>query len=199
MRGARPGKPVRQTAAVRAAALHIRRVATVTLGIRAGHSMAISGRHPDCPLGSSLVVSTIAFGGWFQPADSGVTSLGSRSRLSLLLMVVLAVALADCQQQINFPAPSIKALSPTSIQAGGPSFTLTVTGKSFTPSSTIDWNGQTLASPSNPGLPSTLFVSSTTLTVLVPATLIQRWGRGAGPGVDAATGRRRHACASLYD
>ncbi len=105
-----------------------------------------------------------------------MTSLGSRSRLSLLLMVVLAVALADCQQQINFPAPSIKALSPTSIQAGGPSFTLTVTGKSFTPSSTISWNGQTLASPSNPGLPSTVFVSSTTLTALVPATLIQDGG-----------------------
>jgi hypothetical protein len=91
-------------------------------------------------------------------------------------MIVLAVALADCQQQINFPAPSIKALSPTSIQAGGPSFTLTVTGKSFTPSSTIAWNGQTLASPSNPGLPSTLFVSSTKLTVLVPAALIQDGG-----------------------
>ncbi|HEY6904020.1 MAG TPA: hypothetical protein VI216_06905 [Candidatus Acidoferrales bacterium] len=102
--------------------------------------------------------------------------MGSRSRLSLLLTIVLAVALADCQQQINFPRPVLKALSPTSIQAGGPSFTLTVTGKSFTPSSTIDWNGQTLASPSNPGLPSTVFVSSTTLTVLVPAILIQNGG-----------------------
>ncbi|HEV3482172.1 MAG TPA: hypothetical protein VGR97_07570, partial [Candidatus Acidoferrales bacterium] len=91
-------------------------------------------------------------------------------------MIVLAVALADCQQQINFPTPTLKALSPNSIQAGGPSFTLTVTGKSFTPSSTIDWNGQTLASPSNPGLPSTVFVSSTTLTALVPATLIQNGG-----------------------
>jgi hypothetical protein len=91
-------------------------------------------------------------------------------------MIVLAVVLTDCQQQINFPAPSIKALSPTSIQAGGPSFTLTVTGKSFTPSSTIAWNGQTLASPSNPGLPSTVFVTSTTLTALVPATLIQDGG-----------------------
>lgn len=105
-----------------------------------------------------------------------MTSLGSRSRLSLLLMIVLAVALADCQEQINFPTPVIKTLSPNSIQAGGPSFTLTVTGKSFTPSSTIDWNGQTLASPSSPGLPSTVFVSSTTLSVLVPATLIQDGG-----------------------
>ena len=105
-----------------------------------------------------------------------MTSLGSRSRLSLLLMIVLAVALTDCQQQINFPTPVLKALSPDSIQAGLPTFTLTVTGKSFTPSSTIEWNGQTLASPSNPALPSTIFVSSTTLTVSVPAILIQDGG-----------------------
>ena len=105
-----------------------------------------------------------------------MTSLGSRSRLSLLLMIVLAVALAACQEQINFPTPVLKALSPSSIQAGQPTFTLTVTGKSFTPSSTIEWNGQTLASPSNPGLPSTVFVSSTMLSVSVPATLIQDGG-----------------------
>ncbi len=102
--------------------------------------------------------------------------MGSRSRLSLLLMIVLAVALTDCQQQINFPTPTLKALSPNSIQAGEPAFTLTVTGKSFTPSSSIEWNGQTLSSASNPGLPSTIFVSSTTLSVSVPAVLIQNGG-----------------------
>jgi WD40-like Beta Propeller Repeat len=105
-----------------------------------------------------------------------VTSLGSRSHLSLLLLIVLAVALTDCQQQINYPAPVLKALSPDSIQAGGPAFTLAVTGKSFTPSSAIAWNGQTLGSSSNPGLPGTIFVSSTELNVLVPAILIQNGG-----------------------
>src|SRR5579862_384016 len=91
-------------------------------------------------------------------------------------MIVLAVALTNCQEQINFPTPVITALSPSSIQAGQPTFTLTVTGKSFTPSSTIEWNGQTLTSPSNPALPSTVFVSSTTLSVSIPATLIQDGG-----------------------
>jgi hypothetical protein len=91
-------------------------------------------------------------------------------------MIVLAVALTDCQEQINFPKPKLEALSPNSIQAGEPAFTLTVTGKSFTPSSSIDWNGQTLASPSNPGLPSTIFVSATKLTVSIPAILIQNGG-----------------------
>lgn len=100
----------------------------------------------------------------------------SRFRLLLLLVIVLAVALTSCQEQINFPTPVLTALSPNSIQAGQPTFTLTVTGKSFTPSSTIEWNGQTLTSPSNPALPSTIFVSSTTLSVSIPATLIQNGG-----------------------
>ncbi len=102
--------------------------------------------------------------------------MGSRSRLSLLLMIVLAVALTNCQEQINFPTPVLTALSPNSIQAGQPTFTLTVTGNSFTPSSFINWNGQTLSSPSNPGLPSTIFVSPTMMTVSIPATLIQDGG-----------------------
>lgn len=100
----------------------------------------------------------------------------SRSRLLLLLMIVLAVALTNCQEQINFPTPVLSALSPNSIQAGQPTFTLTVTGKSFTPSSTIEWNGQILTSPSNPALASTVFISSTTLSVSVPATLVQDGG-----------------------
>ena len=101
--------------------------------------------------------------------------MGRRSRLSLWALVALTVVLTGCQQQINFPTPVIKALSPSSIQAGQPTFTLTVTGKSFTPSSFIAWNGQQLTLPSN-GVPSTIFVSSTELTVSVPATLIQDAG-----------------------
>ena len=57
----------------------------------------------------------------------------------------------------------ITSLSPNSAVAGGPAFTLTVTGTGFLPSSTITWNGVALA---------TAFVSATELTALVPATLI---------------------------
>jgi len=60
---------------------------------------------------------------------------------ALLLAVVLLPA---CEQQINFPKPSLKAMSPTTAQAGGTAFTLTVTGKSFSPGSLVEWNGNAL-------------------------------------------------------
>src|ERR1039458_3379236 len=57
----------------------------------------IGPRHPDCPLGSSLVVSTIALSRWLQPADSGVGNLRGITRLIFgSLVCVLAVFLACC-------------------------------------------------------------------------------------------------------
>lgn len=64
-----------------------------------------------------------------------------RGFLYTFLLCALAATLVSCQQQITFPAPAILSISPTQIQAGQPAFTLTVTGKSFTPSSTVLWNG----------------------------------------------------------
>ncbi|MGD0964334.1 MAG: hypothetical protein ABSA57_10590 [Candidatus Acidiferrales bacterium] len=88
-------------------------------------------------------------------------------RLSLLFVVFLAAVLPGCQQTINYPAPAISAISPTSIQAGQPLFTLTVTGSNFTPASTILWNGGGLSS---------IFVNTNTLTALVSASLIENPG-----------------------
>ena len=88
---------------------------------------------------------------------------------ALLLSVVLLPA---CEQQINFPKPSLKSMSPTTTQAGGTAFTLTVMGKSFSPGSAVEWNGNPLV---------TNFLSVSQMTTQVPAALI------ASPGTAAVT------------
>ncbi len=69
----------------------------------------------------------------------------AKARLCRLAMIscvcFLATFFCACQEQITFPAPVIGSLSPTSIEAGQPAFSLTVQGKHFTPSSTVLWNG----------------------------------------------------------
>jgi hypothetical protein len=96
-----------------------------------------------------------------------VSDLRGKIRLSFWLVLFLALLLPGCQQTINFPAPTLNAISPTSIQAAQPTFVLTVTGASFTPSSSVGWNGGNLSS---------IFVNTNTLTVQVPASLIQNPG-----------------------
>ncbi|MDQ3012585.1 MAG: PKD domain-containing protein, partial [Acidobacteriota bacterium] len=61
------------------------------------------------------------------------------------------------------PAPTLASISPTSATAGGPDFTLMVTGSNFVGSSKVRWNGTDLA---------TAFVSATQLLAQVPANLI---------------------------
>jgi len=62
---------------------------------------------------------------------------------------------------VNYPAPQLASISPTQALAGGPAFTLTATGSSFTRASSILWNGTALP---------TTYVSATQLTATVPAT-----------------------------
>jgi hypothetical protein len=59
------------------------------------------------------------------------------------------------------PVPMLTGVTPNSATAGSSTLTLTVTGSSFIPASMIDWNGATL---------STTYVSSTSLTVQIPAS-----------------------------
>ncbi len=126
------------------------------------------GRHPNCPLGPSLVVSTIALSRRIRLADSGVTNLLGNSRVFFgSLICLLAVLLTCCQQQMNFPAPKIKSIAPDSMLAGQPAFTLTVTGSNFTPSSSVLWNGSAR---------STLFSSTSVLTAQIFASDVQNAG-----------------------
>jgi hypothetical protein len=75
--------------------------------------------------------------------------------------------LSACQQQINFPKPVLKSMSPTTIQAGNPVFTLTVVGNQFSPGSAVEWNGAALVS---------IFVDVHHLTAQIPAVLVQSPG-----------------------
>jgi hypothetical protein len=76
-------------------------------------------------------------------------------------------------------SPVLSGLSPTQVTAGGPSFSLTVSGTHFIPGSMVRWNGTDLP---------TTWVFSTTLTATVPANLIATAGdrpvtvRYPGPG-----------------
>ncbi|HTX16032.1 MAG TPA: hypothetical protein VMD77_12115 [Candidatus Baltobacteraceae bacterium] len=86
----------------------------------------------------------------------------------MLTIFLAALALTACEEQINYPTPAPNiSLVPSSIQAGQPSFTLTVKGGNFTPASTVFWNGGGLI---------TLFTSTGVLTAQVPASLIQNAG-----------------------
>jgi WD40-like Beta Propeller Repeat len=96
-----------------------------------------------------------------------VRNLRGKTRLVFWFLILAAVVLPGCQQTINYPSPRIATLSPASISAAQPSFTLTVTGYNFTPASTIHWNSGALA---------TIFVNTNTLTTQVPAPLIQNAG-----------------------
>jgi len=68
---------------------------------------------------------------------------------------------------INNPMPVLSSIKPTSTNAGGPAFTLTVKGSAFVSGSTIHWNSTPLT---------TTFVSATKLTASVPASLIASSG-----------------------
>lgn len=68
---------------------------------------------------------------------------------------------------VNNPLPSITSLNPDNTLAGGPQFTLTVSGTNFVAKSTVMWDSASLE---------TTFVSSTELTATVPAKYIATAG-----------------------
>jgi hypothetical protein len=78
---------------------------------------------------------------------------------------------------VNSAMPTLSSLSPNSETAGGPAFTLTISGSGFLTGSTIQWNGSPL---------STTYASGSQLTASVPATLITSQGTAsitvANPG-----------------
>ncbi len=89
---------------------------------------------------------------------------GCRSSVVVLIVVTAFFLLQACGGGSNNggnpggTAPSIVAISPTSVAAGAAGFTLTVTGANFLSTSTVKWNGASLA---------TTYVSATQLTAAV--------------------------------
>lgn len=86
------------------------------------------------------------------------------------------------------PVPTVTSISPASIDAGGPSFTLTVTGTGFVAYSRIMWNGYQL---------STTLVDSSTLTATIGIGTSRRRTRQASvsttPRPAASRPRRRRS------
>lgn len=95
----------------------------------------------------------------FTPATAGtytVTALYNAGGANALALTVGGGA--------SNPVPAISLLSPSTASAGGPQFTLTVTGTGFVSGdSVVHWNGTPLA---------TTFGNSTSLTATVPAANI---------------------------
>jgi hypothetical protein len=87
-----------------------------------------------------------------------------RMSKSAVAVVLFVFACAIAQAASN-PVPSITSLSPSSVYAEGPAFTLTVNGTGFVPSTVIYW------SPFEPAL-TTTYVSGTEVTAQVPSVYI---------------------------
>lgn len=79
------------------------------------------------------------------------------------LLLLLAAAHASAQA----PVAMLRAIQPAAVTAGGPAFTLAVTGTAFTTTSAVLWDGQATV---------TRFDSDTRLYVDVPASRITRAG-----------------------
>ncbi|MBI3606066.1 MAG: hypothetical protein HY202_08600, partial [Nitrospirae bacterium] len=69
--------------------------------------------------------------------------------------------------QLPNPVPVLTSLSPVSVSAGGPGFTLTLNGSKFIQASTVTFNNQTMT---------TQFVSNNQLTATIPASAIATTG-----------------------
>lgn len=96
--------------------------------------------------------------------------------ISTTFLIVLAALMLGCgysNKNYTTPpssgAPAIAQLNPTSATAGGPAFTLNVSGSNFAPQAVVNWNG--VAQTAN-----TKYVSTGQLTVSVPASLIMSAG-----------------------
>jgi len=110
--------------------------------------------------------------------------LGPKPRFFLGLLVFAALVSSSCNQIINNPGPVLLSISPTTVQAGAPAFTLTLTGHKFVPNnggagSTVTFNG----SPRT-----TFFINENTITATILAQDVQFPGEAAIEVVTAPPG-----------
>jgi uncharacterized protein (TIGR03437 family) len=111
---------------------------------------------------------TAAVPAQLSPATASITVVNPGAALSNALTF-----------SVTAPAtPTISKLAPTTAAAGGPAFTLTVTGANFIAAATVTWNGVSIP---------TAFLNSTQLTAEVAASLVVAPG-AASVSVSNSTG-----------
>lgn len=89
-------------------------------------------------------------------------------------LVAVTVVLPSCGGYINNPVPVLNSLNPGSVQAQSPEFRLTLTGNYLTPSSTVQWQPSTSATPLTL---QAIFSSVNQMYAIVPGSLIQTPGQ----------------------
>ena len=80
---------------------------------------------------------------------------------------------------VDYPVPVLGSISPTSAQGGSGGVTINATGSNFVPVSTLQWNGQALA---------TTYVSAGSLSASVPASDLANGGSATVSVVNPAPG-----------
>jgi hypothetical protein len=132
---------------------------TYTLTYNAGSNGSITGTTPQVVNygGSGTQVTALAdIGYYFVEWSDNLSTVASRTDTNVTANLTTTASFAAT---IN-PLPTMSNISPLSATAGDPGFTITVNGTNFTASSTVNFNGSTLA---------TTFISSVQLTAQVLA------------------------------
>jgi hypothetical protein len=100
-----------------------------------------------------------------------VRILLEKSRLTFCFLIFVMLVMSSCQQTINFPAPTITSLSPTTVPAGSPQTTLRVFGKNLVQQAQVAFSLNANGSPIP--LATFQFVSGVEIDATLPATLLQ--------------------------
>ncbi len=116
------------------------------------------------------------------PCDAG---RGEDVSMRRIVAVALAVTGASCGTGSDSNAvPAIRALAPSSADAGGPAFTLTISGANFPADARVEWNGSPRA---------TTYVSGSELRAAIAASDLTGPGLAtvavAAPGLGQAAAR----------
>ena len=94
-----------------------------------------------------------------------------KSRLTFCFLIFVMLVMSSCEQTINFPAPTITSLSPTTVPAGSPQTTLRVFGKNLVQQAQVAFSLNANGSPTP--LATFQFVSAVEIDATLPATLLQ--------------------------
>jgi streptogramin lyase len=119
-------------------------------------------------ISSNQLSASIASGSIAAPGNVAVTVLNSDGATSNPVTFT-----------VNPAAPVISGLSPISAIAGGAAFNLTVSGSGFTSSSTVEWNGNSVA---------TNFIAANQLSASIPASLFGSVGNVSVVVLDGVAG-----------